>query len=189
MSLPPSPDRHLSATLDTEQSRGLTRNKRTRLLDAARAMLARVGLEGREEALPGKLSGGEKQRVSLARALIAEPELLLFDEPLGALDALTRLDMQALIERLWMERRFTAVLITHDAEEAARLADRIVVLKDGVIDAQIEVSLPRPRRRTGPDIDQIKEQVLARILGTRGESRAEERWNERVSAPRLRALR
>jgi sulfonate transport system ATP-binding protein len=136
--------------------------------DEARSMLLRVGLEEHESSLPGTLSGGEKQRVALARALVARPSLLLFDEPLGALDALTRIEMQGLIEQLWLERRFSALLITHDVDEAIVLAERIVVLKDGVIDFEIEVDLPHPRPRTGPSFDRIKERVLARILGVRG---------------------
>lgn len=77
------------------------------------------------------MSGGQKQRVSLARALAGKPKLLLFDEPLGALDALTRLEMQGLIEKLWNEEKFTAILVTHDVSEAIRLADRVIVIKDG----------------------------------------------------------
>jgi sulfonate transport system ATP-binding protein len=93
---------------------------------------------------------------------------MLFDEPLGALDALTRIGMQGLIERLWLEQRFTALLITHDVDEAIVLADRIVVLKNGVADFEVEVRLPRPRPRTGAEFDRIKALVLGRIL--RGES-------------------
>ncbi len=130
----------------------------------ARIMLRHVGLGQRAADLPGNLSGGERQRVSLARALLPRPGLLLLDEPLGALDALTRINMQGLVERLWREQGFTAVLITHDVDEAVVLADRIVVLQGGVIDFQVEVSLPRPRPRTGPLFDRMKELVLGRIL-------------------------
>jgi sulfonate transport system ATP-binding protein len=130
----------------------------------ARAMLQHVGLGDRADDMPASLSGGEKQRVSLARALLSHPRLLLLDEPLGALDALTRIGMQALIERLWQEQGFTAVLITHDVDEALVLADRIVVLQDGVVDFEVDVELPRPRARTGPEFDRIKELVLGRIL-------------------------
>src|SRR5690625_6170365 len=80
---------------------------------------------------PSQLSGGQKQRVALARSLVHEPELLLLDEPLGALDALTRLDMQDLIESLWMQKKFTAILVTHDVEEAVTLADRVMLIKHG----------------------------------------------------------
>jgi sulfonate transport system ATP-binding protein len=130
----------------------------------ATSLLEHVGLGDRGSDLPGTLSGGEKQRVSLARALLTRPGLLLFDEPLGALDALTRIGMQGLIERLWQEQAFTALLITHDVDEAIVLADRVVVLKDGIIDFEVEVTLPRPRPRTGAAFDRIKELVLDRIL-------------------------
>ena len=89
----------------------------------ARAALEHVGLATREREWPLVLSGGQRQRVALARALASAAELILFDEPFGALDALTRLEMQNLIERLWLESRFSAVLVTHDVEEAVSLAD------------------------------------------------------------------
>jgi len=139
-------------------SQGAERN------EDALALLEDVGLADRAEDMPGSLSGGEKQRVSLARALLSRPGLLLLDEPLGALDALTRIGMQGLLERLWREQGFTALLITHDVDEAIVLADRVVVLRDGVVDCEVEVSLPRPRPRTGPEFDAIKELVLGRIL-------------------------
>jgi sulfonate transport system ATP-binding protein len=109
--------------------------------------LAEVGLAGRGRDWPATLSGGQKQRVALARALVSRPRLLLLDEPLGALDALTRLDMQALIERLWQEVGFTAVLVTHDVEEAVALADRVVVLDGGRVTLDLPIPLPRPRPR------------------------------------------
>ena len=134
----------------------------------ALTLLECVGLADRAQDMPGKLSGGERQRVSLARALFSRPGLLLLDEPLGALDALTRITMQGLLERLWVEQGFTALLITHDVDEAIVLADRVVVLRDGIIDCEVEVALPRPRPRTGPAFDQIKELVLGRILRDAG---------------------
>lgn len=156
----------------------------------ARSMLKLVGLADFEGEFPATLSGGEKQRVALARALMAEPRLLLFDEPLGALDALTRIEMQGLLERLWIERRFTGVLITHDVDEAIVLANRIVVLKNGVIDLEVEVDLPHPRPRTGAAFDRIKERVLSRILGASSNSDGDaEAWPHRSSLPRLRVLR
>ena len=82
---------------------------------------------------PRVLSGGQRQRVALARALVHRPDLLLLDEPLGALDALTRIEMHALIERLWREHRFTALLVTHDVQEAVALGDRIVLIEEGRI--------------------------------------------------------
>lgn len=101
--------------------------------DTARRVLQEVGLQGREDAWPGDLSGGQQQRVALARALIGRPRVLLLDEPLSALDALTRLHMQRLIERLWQELGFTLVLVTHDVSEAVYLADRVILIEDGHI--------------------------------------------------------
>ncbi len=99
----------------------------------ALAALGDVGLEAHADAWPATLSGGEAQRVALARALTRDPAVLLLDEPFGALDALTRLRMQALVSGLWRERGFTVVLVTHDVEEAILLADRIAVLDGGVV--------------------------------------------------------
>jgi sulfonate transport system ATP-binding protein len=113
--------------------------------EAARA-LADVGLSGREKDWPAVLSGGQRQRVALARALVSEPGVLLLDEPFGALDALTRVEMHQLLERIWLEHRFTTLLITHDVAEAVALADRVLVLKGGGIALDIPVDLPRPRR-------------------------------------------
>ena len=112
------------------------------------------------------LSGGQRQRVALARALAANPRLLLLDEPLGALDALTRLDMQQLLETLWREQGFTTLLVTHDVEEAVALADRVIVLEEGKIVLDCVVDLPRPRLRSGRDFLQLKETILSRLLGS-----------------------
>ena len=112
---------------------------------AAKTSLNLVGLADKQNEWPSVLSGGQQQRVSLARALAGKPKLLLFDEPLGALDALTRMEMQNLIEGLWTKEKFTAILVTHDVSEAVRLADRVIIIKDGEIDFNIEVPLVRPR--------------------------------------------
>ncbi|WP_141432921.1 ABC transporter ATP-binding protein [Bacillus sp. 03113] len=113
---------------------------------AAKTSLSLVGLADKQKEWPAVLSGGQKQRVSLARALAGKPELLLFDEPLGALDALTRLEMQNLIEQLWNEEKFTAILVTHDVSEAIRLADRVIIIKEGSIESDLTIPLARPRR-------------------------------------------
>jgi sulfonate transport system ATP-binding protein len=158
-------------------------------LTEARALLAQVGLADRADDPPRTLSGGEKQRVALARALLARPRLLLFDEPLGALDALTRIGMQGLIERLWQEQAFTALLITHDVDEAIVLADRIVVLRSGVVDFELAVTLPRPRPRTGAAFDRIKELVLERILRAPDElARSARPISEQRGAPPVEVL-
>jgi sulfonate transport system ATP-binding protein len=129
----------------------------------AEAALAAVGLSDRARDWPRVLSGGQKQRVALARALAAQPRLILLDEPLGALDALTRLDMQRLIETLWREAGFTAILVTHDVTEAALIADRVLVVDEGRISLDQKIDLPRPRA-TGPDLARVEEIILHRIL-------------------------
>ncbi len=134
---------------------------------AARQALSRVGLLDRADEWPAALSGGQRQRVALARALASHAPLLLLDEPLGALDALTRLDMQALIENLWLEKRFGALLITHDVEEAIVLADRVLVMLGGRFVADVAVDLPRPRPRSDRRFLAFREQLLARVLDQR----------------------
>jgi len=114
--------------------------------EAARQALAAVGLADRAGEWPAALSGGQKQRVALARALIHRPGLLLLDEPLGALDALTRIEMQALIESLWQEHGFTVLLVTHDVSEAVAMADRVLLIEEGKIGLDLSVDIPRPRR-------------------------------------------
>jgi sulfonate transport system ATP-binding protein len=127
--------------------------------------LAAVGLADRARDWPSVLSGGQKQRAALARALVSRPRLLALDEPLGALDALTRIEMQALVERSWAEQGFTAVLVTHDVSEAVILADRILVLDEGLIVEDVLVNLPRPRAHGQPEAAVIEGQVLGRLLG------------------------
>ena len=132
--------------------------------EQATKALHEVGLAGRENAWPSLLSGGQKQRVALARALVSHPRLLLLDEPLGALDALTRIEMQVLIERVWQEKGFTAMVVTHDVSEAVTLADRIVLLEDGAVALDVEVDLPRPRTRGKPEAAAIEGEILKRLL-------------------------
>jgi sulfonate transport system ATP-binding protein len=126
--------------------------------------LAAVGLAERADAWPAELSGGQRQRVALARALVHEPSLLLLDEPLGALDALTRIEMQRLIETLWRKRGFTAVLVTHDVQEAVALADRVLLIEEGRITLDVAVDLPRPRARGSREVAAIESRLLARLL-------------------------
>jgi sulfonate transport system ATP-binding protein len=135
-----------------------------RALNAAAATLATVGLAERVNDWPAELSGGQRQRVALARALLHEPQLLLLDEPLGALDALTRIEMQQLIESLWLARGFTAVLVTHDVQEALALADRVVLIEDGRITLDLKVDLPRPRARGNPAFAALEQTLLNSIL-------------------------
>ncbi len=140
--------------------KGSARELRARAL----AALEQVGLADRADEWPGRLSGGQRQRVALARALIHRPRLLLLDEPLGALDALTRLEMQRLIEDLWREHCFTAVLVTHDVAEAVALGDRIVLVEAGRITLDEKVRLDRPRARTDVAAAQLEARVLAHLM-------------------------
>ncbi|MCW2778229.1 MAG: putative transporter ATPase subunit [Frankiales bacterium] len=129
----------------------------------ARAALSEVGLDHRLDAWPLTLSGGEAQRVSLARALVREPDLLLLDEPFGALDALTRLSAHELLARLQQVHGFAVLLVTHDVEEAVLLADRVLVLDEGHLARELVVPSPRPRVRTDPALVLLREQVLAAL--------------------------
>ena len=130
--------------------------------------LAAVGLESRADDWPAVLSGGQRQRVALARALASSPQLLALDEPLGALDALTRIEMQALVEEVWREQGFTAVLVTHDVTEAIVLGDRVVLIEDGIIKLEVNVDLPRPRRRGSPEVAALEEKILRHLLSDGG---------------------
>lgn len=129
-----------------------------------RDALTEVGLAERINDWPAALSGGQRQRVALARALVHRPRLLLLDEPLSALDALTRIEMQQLIERLWREHGFTAVLVTHDVSEAIALADRVLLIEDHVVALNEPVPLPRPRQRGHAAFARLEERVLKRVL-------------------------
>jgi sulfonate transport system ATP-binding protein len=144
---------------------GLTHapDARTRRREAE-DVLAQVGLAGRGHDWPSILSGGQKQRVALARALASHPRLLALDEPLGALDALTRIEMQDLIERVWQDKGFTAIVVTHDVTEAVALADRILLLEGGRVALDVPVDLPRPRRRGDPEAAAIEGRILDRLV-------------------------
>ncbi len=126
--------------------------------------LAHVGLADRANDWPAVLSGGQRQRVALARALVHRPRLLLLDEPLGALDALTRIEMHALIEGLWLEHGFTALLVTHDVGEAVALADRVVLVEDHRLALDEAVPLARPRARGDATFAALEARVLQRVL-------------------------
>jgi sulfonate transport system ATP-binding protein len=134
--------------------------------EKALAMLAEVGLRDRASEWPSVLSGGQRQRVALARALVGQPEILALDEPLGALDALTRIEMQGLLERIWQKQGFTAVLVTHDVAEAVALADRVVVIDKGRIALDLDVPLPRPRRHGAPELGLLERQILDQLFGS-----------------------
>ena len=132
--------------------------------ERGREVLAQVGLADREGEWPARLSGGQRQRVALARALVHRPQLLLLDEPLGALDALTRIEMHRLIEGLWQRHGFTALLVTHDVQEAVALADRVVLIEDGRIALDERIALPRPRVHGSVALAAIEQRILDRVL-------------------------
>jgi len=144
---------------------GLTRSRLTKAEARARTdrALADVGLADRAEAWPLTLSGGQAQRVSLARALVAEPELLLLDEPFGALDALTRLSMRALLLDLWREHGFGVLLVTHDVDEAVALADRVLVLDEGRLIHTLEIDEPRTSTHSERHRIELLDQLGVRI--------------------------
>ena len=127
-------------------------------------VLASVGLGDRGGDWPARLSGGQRQRVSLARALVHNPRLLLLDEPLGALDALTRIEMHRLIEGLWQQSGFTALLVTHDVQEAVALADRVILIEDGRIALDERISLARPRSHGDAGFAALEKRILDRVL-------------------------
>ncbi|WP_218240047.1 ATP-binding cassette domain-containing protein [Comamonas fluminis] len=132
--------------------------------EQGRKVLAQVGLADRENEWPARLSGGQRQRVALARALVHQPRLLLLDEPLGALDALTRIEMHRLIEGLWRSHGFTALLVTHDVQEAVALADRVVLIEDGRIALDERIDLPRPRVHGDARFAALETRILDRVL-------------------------
>jgi len=129
----------------------------------AEKALAEVGLTHRSDAWPKTLSGGEAQRASLARALVREPDLLLLDEPFGALDALTRIKAQRLVAELWQRRGPAVLLVTHDVEEAVLLADRVLVMDGGVISYETRVELDRPRDIADPGFAELRAGLLERL--------------------------
>jgi ABC-type nitrate/sulfonate/bicarbonate transport system ATPase subunit len=130
-----------------------------------REYIALVGLDGFEHAYPHELSGGMMQRVAIARALINEPKVLLLDEPLGALDAFTRMDLQDTIREIWRKTATTIVLVTHDVDEAIYLSDRIAVMtaRPGVISAIIDVSIQGERDRNRDDFVGLRRRVLEKL--------------------------
>jgi sulfonate transport system ATP-binding protein len=140
---------------------GVAKRDARRLAEAA---LAEVQLGEKGGEWPSRLSGGQRQRAALARALVSQPTFLAMDEPLGALDALTRITMQSLVERVWQEQGFTALFVTHDVGEAVALADRVIVLDEGRTALDIVIDHPRPRRRGAADLAEIEGRLLKGIF-------------------------
>ncbi|HET6653006.1 MAG TPA: ABC transporter ATP-binding protein [Nocardioides sp.] len=131
--------------------------------ERGRVALAEVGLEGRERAWPHELSGGEQQRAALARSLVRDPQLLLADEPFGALDALTRIRMHVLLRKLCEAHRPAVLLVTHDVDEAIVLADRVIVLDDGVVRRDVPVHLTGRRSQADPEFAELRTHLLAEL--------------------------
>ncbi|MFD2615124.1 ATP-binding cassette domain-containing protein [Paenibacillus gansuensis] len=142
---------------------GVTADSKREAHEQALEALKLVGLEDRAHEWPSVLSGGQRQRVSLARALVGRPKLLLLDEPLGALDALTRIEMQRFIERLWTQQGFTALLVTHDVSEAVALADRVILIEEGSVALDLPVQLSRPREKDS-GFSHYEKAILDRVL-------------------------
>jgi len=144
------------------EAQGILKSQRHRV-DAA---LDLVGLSDFRTAYPHQLSGGMAQRVALARALVNDPKILILDEPLGKLDSLTRITMQAELVSLWQRKGFTTLLVTHDAEEALVLANRVIVFSDrpARVKADIRVDRPYPRHRGDPYLADLRRQILG-LLG------------------------
>ncbi|KPH07568.1 ABC transporter ATP-binding protein (plasmid) [Rhizobium acidisoli] len=141
------------------ETRGLSREQAR---GRARHYVKLVGLQQFEAAYPRQLSGGMAQRVGIARALAVQPEILLLDEPLGALDAMTKIGMQQELARIWRDEDVTTILVTHDLEEAIYLADRILILprEKGAEPRLIDIDLPRPRDRSAPEFVRHREELL-----------------------------
>ncbi|PSJ42931.1 ABC transporter ATP-binding protein [Allosphingosinicella deserti] len=128
--------------------------------------IALLNLAGFEKAYPHQLSGGMAQRGAIARALVTEPKLLLLDEPLGALDALTRIHVQTELQRIWLRQRSTMLMVTHDVEEAVYLSDRVIIMgaKPGRIRRIVDIDLPHPRERSLPQLHRLRDEILAELI-------------------------
>ena len=150
--------RNVATGLD---ARGVLDRQKGRVDDALRL----VGLTAFAQAYPHQLSGGMAQRAALARALVNDPALLLLDEPLGQLDSLTRLTLQTELLALWRDKGFTAILVTHDVEEAVLLTSRVIVLSErpAHITAEFTVDLPYPRHRDNPELVALRRQILGTL--------------------------
>jgi ABC-type nitrate/sulfonate/bicarbonate transport system ATPase subunit len=159
----------LSAVDNAALALRIARRPRAQARGRAAALFAELGLEGFEAARPYELSGGMRQRVAFVRTLLSGKPVLCLDEPFGALDAITRAEMQGWLARALQREPRTVVLVTHDVEEAVLLADRVVVMcpRPGRSIAELEIGLPRPRARTDPAVTELRERALIALgLGT-----------------------
>ena len=148
-------------TVEQNIAFGLKNLSRAEIARRVREHLELVGLDGFARAYPHQLSGGMAQRVAIARALVNQPQVLLLDEPFGALDALTKIQMQQEILRIWEAQRTTMILVTHDIDEAVFLGDEVVVMssRPGTIRKILPVRLPRPRDRSSPDFMALRKEI------------------------------
>ena len=155
----------LTASGNVELALELRGVKRSRRAEAARELLHRVHLDGFERRLPHELSGGMRQRVALARALAQDADVLLMDEPFGALDAITRDRLHEELERIWTESGLTILFVTHNAREAVRLGDRVLVFasRPGRVAHEVKVDLPRPRSLDSPELAMIAGRITDRL--------------------------
>ena len=153
------------------KARGIYKQKK----EDVKEYIEMVGLKGFENSYPHQLSGGMNQRASLARALVGHPKVLLLDEPLGALDAFTRMNMQDEILRIWQEQKMTMIMVTHDVDEAVYLSDQVVIMtpRPAKIEKVIDIELGRPRSRGSNDFLKYRTQILE-ILNYAGENKEPE---------------
>ena len=149
--------------LSKEEKKKLSREEREKLV---KKYLELVELNGFEDAYPKQLSGGMQQRASIARTLIGNPDIMLLDEPFGALDAITRINMQQEIIKIWQNTHKTMILVTHDIDEAVYLSDRVVVLssRPGKIKKMIDIELPRPRQRTAIEFSELRRKIFKEFI-------------------------
>lgn len=157
-------------TIEENLALGITDDKK-QIASRVSKILKKVDLSGFEKSYPRQLSGGMSQRASIARALLREPEILLLDEPLGALDALTRYNMQEELEKIWINNNTTMIMVTHDIEEAVYLSDRIIVLdaRPCSVKEIFTINLPHPRDRKSVKFEEYRANVVAAFRATVGE--------------------
>jgi ABC-type nitrate/sulfonate/bicarbonate transport system ATPase subunit len=178
----------LSAVDNAALALRIARRPRAQAREHARELFAELGLGGFEAARPYELSGGMRQRVAFVRTLLSGKPVLCLDEPFGALDAITRAEMQGWLGRALQREPRTVVLVTHDVEEAVLLADRVVVLspRPGRTVAELEIGLPRPRARTDAAVTALREQALIALgLGSAPDGRRPETSSPAASSSRL----
>ena len=165
-------DHRLLPWLTIEENLGLgLKTEKKQLAMEVEAILKKVDLSGFGKHYPRQVSGGMSQRASIARALLRKPEILLLDEPLGALDALTRFNMQSELEKIWLYNKTTMIMVTHDIEEAVYLSDRIVVLDSRPCKVKeiFNINLPHPRDRRSKKFEEYRTTVVSAFRDSVGD--------------------